>query len=110
MGDTSQPPEREPEPEPEPEPAETTDRTELWVDHYLGGWQQAPDMVQAVVRETLDHLSAESDGYVRHKPSDWDALQAGENAGELDQLGYPILASGVRELVAEAEHLPERAP
>ncbi len=102
-------------PSPEESPPSMSDesepeRTELWVDHYLGGWQTTPDFVQALVRDALDHLSSESDGYVRQKPSEWDALQAGETAGELDRLGYPTLGAGVRDLVADAQQLPERAP
>ncbi len=90
----------------EPEP-----RTELWVNHYLGGWETVPDDIAGTaIREALDHLEVSSDGYIRHKPSEWNTLHAGENASELESLGFPTLAAGLRDLIADAQHLPEQAP
>lgn len=86
------------------------ERTELWVNHYLGGWTTTESNVQMIVRDALDHLAAEADGYVRKRPSEWDELQAGENANELAALGQPTLASGLRDLIAAAAKLPSEEP
>ncbi|MDD5544379.1 MAG: hypothetical protein PHX83_14515 [Acidobacteriia bacterium] len=74
----------------------------VWVDHYLGGWTTTADNVQMVIRDALDHLHAESDGYIRKAPSEWDALQAGENVTELERLGHPTLAAGLTDLIHAA--------
>lgn len=84
--------------------------TGLWADHYIGGWQTTPDNVQMVVRDAFDHLRVLSDGWLYVKPSEWDTLQAGENADELDRLGFGTLAQGLRDLIQDAQHLPESPP
>lgn len=92
------------------EPHEQEAPKALWADHYMGGWQTTPDNVQMVVRDAFDHLRVLSDGWMYVKPTEWDTLQAGENAAELDRLGFGTLAAGLRELVQDAQHLPEAPP
>ena len=102
-------PEPAPEPEPEPEPEHETElgQTELWVEHYVGGWNTLEDGPRGIILSAFVHLGMQTDGYVRHRPSEVDKLQAGEDANELDALGLPEMAAGLRDLIADSERLPE---
>lgn len=92
---------------PEEEAEQETTPTALWVEHYVGGWNTLDDGPRGIVLSAFVHLGMQTDGYIHNQPSEVDALQAGERANELDGLGYSTLAAGLRELIADTEHLPE---
>lgn len=82
----------------------------LWIEHYVGGWNAAPEPIQSIVREAFDHLGVDADGYIHARPTEVEAMQARELADELDRQDYGGLGDGLRSLVTDAQALPESEP